>query len=59
MVGRRLLGIPPSQGGSSPLYLYMTAVSVAGLVVLIYAVVRAVPATHHASAAFWLLAVAP
>lgn len=57
MVGRRLLGIPPRQGGSSPLYLYMTAVSVAGLVVFIHAVVRAVPATHHASAAFWLLAV--
>lgn len=57
MVGRRLLGIPPRHGGTSPLNLYMTTVSVAGLVVFIHAVVRAVPATRHASAAFWLLAV--
>ena len=56
MVGHRLMAILPHRGKIRPLHLYMTAVSTAGLVVLIHAVVRAAPEARHASASIWLLA---
>jgi signal transduction histidine kinase len=56
MVRRRLMAILPRRGKIHPLHLYMMVVSVAGLVVFVYAAVRAVPVARHGPAAFWLLA---
>jgi signal transduction histidine kinase len=56
MVGLRLRAILPPRGSNRPFHLYMTAVSVTGLAVFAYAVVRSVSSTPTAPAAFWLLA---